>query len=150
MEYHLFWLVGGSNVRMQIGMKSQPDSHFLNSTDVSSTLDKCNISYDASYLHRLGKKNLLDNIWKLLWTISLLNVSRWPFLPLLLQLLGVFRYTNFNKNRSFILSTQDRLVGGFAKWPDSHPGKGFDSQRCGNRAQSRWRVWKIPNQLQCC
>ncbi|CAF90463.1 unnamed protein product, partial [Tetraodon nigroviridis] len=39
-----------------------------------------------------------------------------------LELLGVFRYTNFNKNRSFILSTQDRLVGGFAKWPDSHPG----------------------------
>lgn len=39
------------------------------------------------------------------------------------QLLDVFQYTNFDKNRSFILSTQDRLVGGFAKWPDSHPGK---------------------------
>uniref|UniRef100_A0A3P9LF22 Geranylgeranyl transferase type-1 subunit beta n=1 Tax=Oryzias latipes TaxID=8090 RepID=A0A3P9LF22_ORYLA len=38
-----------------------------------------------------------------------------------LELLGVFRYTNFEKNRNFILSTQDRLVGGFAKWPDSHP-----------------------------
>ncbi|XP_010774448.1 geranylgeranyl transferase type-1 subunit beta [Notothenia coriiceps] len=36
-------------------------------------------------------------------------------------LLDVFQYTNFDKNRSFILSTQDRLVGGFAKWPDSHP-----------------------------
>lgn len=46
-----------------------------------------------------------------------------PPLPLLLQLLDVFQYTNFDKNRSFILSTQDRLVGGFAKWPDSHPGK---------------------------
>ncbi|KAG8011952.1 Geranylgeranyl transferase type-1 subunit beta [Nibea albiflora] len=34
-----------------------------------------------------------------------------------LELLDVFQYTNFDKNRSFILSTQDRLVGGFAKWP---------------------------------
>lgn len=34
----------------------------------------------------------------------------------------MFQYTNFDRNRSFILSTQDRLVGGFAKWPDSHPG----------------------------
>ncbi|MED6283384.1 Geranylgeranyl transferase type-1 subunit beta [Characodon lateralis] len=42
-------------------------------------------------------------------------------LSLLFQLLDVFQYTNFEKNRSFILSTQDRLVGGFAKWPDSHP-----------------------------
>lgn len=42
---------------------------------------------------------------------------------LLPQLLDVFQYTNFDKNRRFILSTQDRLVGGFAKWPDSHPGK---------------------------
>lgn len=38
-----------------------------------------------------------------------------------LQLLDVFQYTNFEKNRNYILSTQDRLVGGFAKWPDSHP-----------------------------
>uniref|UniRef100_A0A8C1AHQ0 Geranylgeranyl transferase type-1 subunit beta n=1 Tax=Cyprinus carpio carpio TaxID=630221 RepID=A0A8C1AHQ0_CYPCA len=38
-----------------------------------------------------------------------------------LELLDVFQYTNFEKNRSYILSTQDRLVGGFAKWPDSHP-----------------------------
>lgn len=45
-----------------------------------------------------------------------------------LQLLGVFQYTNYDKNRSFILATQDRLVGGFAKWPDSHPGKIFYSQ----------------------
>ncbi len=45
------------------------------------------------------------------------------------QLLDVFQYTNFDKNRSFILSTQDRLVGGFAKWPDSHPGKWLDLQR---------------------
>lgn len=39
------------------------------------------------------------------------------------QLLNLFQYTNFEKNRNYILSTQDRLVGGFAKWPDSHPGK---------------------------
>ncbi|MGH0163438.1 UNVERIFIED_CONTAM: hypothetical protein FKN15_067516 [Acipenser sinensis] len=38
-----------------------------------------------------------------------------------LELLEVFQYTNFEKNRNYILSTQDRLVGGFAKWPDSHP-----------------------------
>uniref|UniRef100_A0A674BDR3 Protein geranylgeranyltransferase type I, beta subunit n=1 Tax=Salmo trutta TaxID=8032 RepID=A0A674BDR3_SALTR len=37
------------------------------------------------------------------------------------MLLDVFQYTNFQKNRNYILSTQDRLVGGFAKWPDSHP-----------------------------
>ncbi|OXB76024.1 UNVERIFIED_CONTAM: hypothetical protein H355_000284 [Colinus virginianus] len=37
------------------------------------------------------------------------------------QLLNLFQYTNFEKNRNYILSTQDRLVGGFAKWPDSHP-----------------------------
>lgn len=40
-----------------------------------------------------------------------------------LQLLQIFQYTNFEKNRNYILSTQDRIVGGFAKWPDSHPGK---------------------------
>uniref|UniRef100_A0A8C1VZK8 Geranylgeranyl transferase type-1 subunit beta n=1 Tax=Cyprinus carpio TaxID=7962 RepID=A0A8C1VZK8_CYPCA len=38
-----------------------------------------------------------------------------------LELLDVFQYTNREKNRNYILSTQDRLVGGFAKWPDSHP-----------------------------
>ncbi|MEE6516096.1 hypothetical protein FKM82_025337 [Ascaphus truei] len=38
-----------------------------------------------------------------------------------LTLLNIFKYTNLERNRHFILSTQDRLVGGFAKWPDSHP-----------------------------
>lgn len=52
----------------------------------------------------------------------------------------MFQYTSFQKNRSFILSTQDRLVGGFAKWPDSHPGEGSDSQRCWNRAHGASRV----------
>uniref|UniRef100_A0A6Q2ZC20 Prenyltransferase alpha-alpha toroid domain-containing protein n=1 Tax=Esox lucius TaxID=8010 RepID=A0A6Q2ZC20_ESOLU len=37
------------------------------------------------------------------------------------MLLDVFQYTDLEKNRNYILSTQDRLVGGFAKWPDSHP-----------------------------
>lgn len=59
---------------------------------------------------------------------------------LLFQLLDVFRYTNFEKNRSFILSTQDRLVGGFAKWPDSHPG---ESQGCRSTAQS-WQGGALP------
>ncbi|NWX54959.1 PGTB1 transferase, partial [Promerops cafer] len=38
-----------------------------------------------------------------------------------LKLLNIFHYTNFEKNQNCILSTQDCLVGGFAKWPDSHP-----------------------------
>ncbi|KAL7828429.1 hypothetical protein SRHO_G00320630 [Serrasalmus rhombeus] len=38
-----------------------------------------------------------------------------------LELLDIFQFTNFEKNRNYILSTQDSLVGGFAKWPDSHP-----------------------------
>lgn len=29
-----------------------------------------------------------------------------------LKLLKIFQYTNFEKNRNYILSTQDRLVGG--------------------------------------
>ncbi|XP_069082602.1 geranylgeranyl transferase type-1 subunit beta isoform X2 [Pleurodeles waltl] len=38
-----------------------------------------------------------------------------------LKLLNIFKYINMEKNRNYIMSTQDRLVGGFAKWPDSHP-----------------------------
>uniref|UniRef100_A0A8C4QG00 Geranylgeranyl transferase type-1 subunit beta n=1 Tax=Eptatretus burgeri TaxID=7764 RepID=A0A8C4QG00_EPTBU len=38
-----------------------------------------------------------------------------------LQLLGLFYCTDVKKNRHFIMSTQDNVVGGFAKWPDSHP-----------------------------
>ncbi|XP_059403751.1 geranylgeranyl transferase type-1 subunit beta-like [Carassius carassius] len=38
-----------------------------------------------------------------------------------LELLDMFQYTDLEKNRNYILSTQDRLVGGFAKCPDSHP-----------------------------
>ncbi|XP_078531649.1 geranylgeranyl transferase type-1 subunit beta [Lissotriton helveticus] len=38
-----------------------------------------------------------------------------------LKLLNIFKYINMEKNRNYILSTQDRIVGGFAKWPDSHP-----------------------------
>ncbi|XP_026111016.1 geranylgeranyl transferase type-1 subunit beta-like [Carassius auratus] len=38
-----------------------------------------------------------------------------------LELLDVFQYTDLEKNRNYILSTQDRLVGGVAKCPDSHP-----------------------------
>lgn len=52
--------------------------------------------------------------------------SYWLFHVLLFQLLDVFQYTNFDKNRTFILSTQDGLVGGFAKWPECSPGTWLD------------------------
>ncbi|XP_023603033.1 geranylgeranyl transferase type-1 subunit beta isoform X3 [Myotis lucifugus] len=50
-----------------------------------------------------------------------------------LKLLKIFQYTNFEKNRNYILSTQDRLVGGFAKWPDSHPVQEEFQTRCPRR-----------------
>lgn len=61
-------------------------------------------------------------IWN--WSIWKFYVSKFIFV-LSFQLLKIFQYTNFEKNRNYILSTQDRLVGGFAKWPDSHPGNLF-------------------------
>ena len=39
-----------------------------------------------------------------------------------LQLLGWFQYVNKEWNRGFLLSTRGKMVGGFAKWPESHPG----------------------------
>ena len=30
---------------------------------------------------------------------------------------------DYASNRSFVLSTQDETIGGFAKWADYHPGK---------------------------
>lgn len=38
-----------------------------------------------------------------------------------LKLLNMFHLTDKQFNRAFILSTQDSVVGGFAKWPDHHP-----------------------------
>lgn len=36
-----------------------------------------------------------------------------------LQILNAFHLTDFDANRKFIMSTQDSIVGGFAKWPSS-------------------------------
>lgn len=73
----------------------------------------------------LSQFNLIINsTLNLYQCICFVRVScKFFLITLIFQLLDVFQYTNFEKNRSFILSTQDRLVGGFAKWPDSHPGK---------------------------
>lgn len=30
--------------------------------------------------------------------------------------------TNFTQNIEFLMETQDSVVGGFGKWPDSNPG----------------------------
>ncbi|CAI7996354.1 Geranylgeranyl transferase type-1 subunit beta [Geodia barretti] len=38
-----------------------------------------------------------------------------------LELLGWFQYVNKEWNRGFLLSTRGKMVGGFAKWPESHP-----------------------------
>lgn len=35
-----------------------------------------------------------------------------------LKILNAFHLTDFEENRKFILSTQNRIVGGFSKWPD--------------------------------
>lgn len=31
--------------------------------------------------------------------------------------------TDFAENLDFLMETQDGIVGGFGKWPDSNPGK---------------------------
>ncbi|XP_076803518.1 geranylgeranyl transferase type-1 subunit beta-like [Clavelina lepadiformis] len=38
-----------------------------------------------------------------------------------LRLLGQYDLVEFKENESFILSTQDVIVGGFGKWPQMHP-----------------------------
>ena len=50
-----------------------------------------------------------------------------PFSP---QLLGGFSLVDKMWNRSYVLSTQGEYTGGFAKWPDSEPGK---AQLCFNK-----------------
>lgn len=96
-------------------MKSQPELHFINSKHTASPLKRrisCILRKTETIFVTKAQEVLPHNP-----TIPFFSPS------LLFQLLDVFRYTNFEKNRSFILSTQDRLVGGFAKWPDSHPGE---------------------------
>uniref|UniRef100_A0A069DTC3 Geranylgeranyl transferase type-1 subunit beta n=1 Tax=Panstrongylus megistus TaxID=65343 RepID=A0A069DTC3_9HEMI len=38
-----------------------------------------------------------------------------------LKMLNFFEMVDYNENRSFIMTTQDKLTGGFAKWKDSEP-----------------------------
>ncbi|XP_012555341.1 geranylgeranyl transferase type-1 subunit beta isoform X1 [Hydra vulgaris] len=38
-----------------------------------------------------------------------------------LKMLDFLKYSNFESNNEFIISTQDTIVGGFSKWPDVHP-----------------------------
>ncbi|XP_064609546.1 geranylgeranyl transferase type-1 subunit beta-like [Liolophura sinensis] len=38
-----------------------------------------------------------------------------------LQLLGLFSLTDFSSNRTYILSTEGHITGGFSKWPDHSP-----------------------------
>lgn len=35
--------------------------------------------------------------------------------------------TDFAENLDFLMETQDGIVGGFGKWPDSNPGKLMES-----------------------
>lgn len=37
-----------------------------------------------------------------------------------LKILNAFELTNYKDNRDYVLSTQDKAVGGFSKWPGSH------------------------------
>lgn len=37
-----------------------------------------------------------------------------------LKMLGILELTNFESNRRYVLDTQDSIVGGFSKWPDTN------------------------------
>ena len=39
-----------------------------------------------------------------------------------LELLGMFELVNASCNRYYLVQTQDKLTGGFSKWPDNSPG----------------------------
>ncbi len=49
-------------------------------------------------------------------------VSLWQSFSVL-QILSIYSMTNPTFNRSFILETQDDVVGGFSKWPQNTPGE---------------------------
>lgn len=55
--------------------------------------------------------------------ISFCSPSSSPSPPSSPQLLGGFSLVDKMWNRSYVLSTQGEYTGGFAKWPDSEPGK---------------------------
>jgi len=44
-------------------------------------------------------------------------------------MLGAFTFVDHAANRSFLMDTQDHIVGGFSKWPDHTPG-GLLSMYC--------------------
>ncbi|KAG7259189.1 hypothetical protein CRUP_001710 [Coryphaenoides rupestris] len=71
-------------------------------------------SHGGSTFCAIASLRLMGRLQETLSERELDRIRRWC-------LLDVFQYTNYEKNRNYILSTQDRLVGGFAKWPDSHP-----------------------------
>jgi len=37
-------------------------------------------------------------------------------------MLDVFKFTDSGANYTFLMETQDQIVGGFSKWPDHTPG----------------------------
>ena len=39
-----------------------------------------------------------------------------------LQMLDAFKFVDCAANHSFLMDTQDQIVGGFSKWPDHTPG----------------------------
>lgn len=46
-------------------------------------------------------------------------------LKFIFQMLGVLDLSNVTFNRSFVLSTQSQITGGFSKYPDHIPGNYF-------------------------
>jgi len=37
-------------------------------------------------------------------------------------MLDAFKFIDSDANHSFLMDTQDQIVGGFSKWPDHTPG----------------------------
>ena len=38
-------------------------------------------------------------------------------------MLDAFKFVEYGANHSFLMDTQDQIVGGFSKWPDHTPGQ---------------------------
>lgn len=55
------------------------------------------------------------------------------FLFFVTQLLGCGHLVNRETNIEFIFSTEGQFTGGFAKWPNSHPGTYFVKREPGGR-----------------
>ncbi len=62
--------------------------------------------------------------------------------------MDMFHMTDSVCNRSYLMDTQDRIIGGFAKWPDNTPGRHIQylewftliCRHCVNRISSGWVV----------